>query len=171
MTGINGSWVMTWISPNTFSIPYNATAAPAYTGGGYVLPNNRTIHVNINSYPDTYTIPFVNPPTQTVTVQLTWNSISPNVVSPTNVAQVAAPAIANYINSIPVGAPINEFELNTTFTQAVSHLIDAVYIDRLVWSIAINGVSTPPAAGTGAVYGDPESYFFTTTSNITVTQG
>lgn len=171
MTGINGSWTATVINPTTFSIPFNAVGAPNYTGNGLITPNTRTVTTNINSYPDTYTIPFVNPPQETVTVQLTWNSVSPNVVSPTSVAQVAAPALANYINSIPVGAPINEFELNAVFKASVENLVDHVYVTRLVWTITINGFPVAPNPGTGAVYGDPESYFFTTAANITITQG
>ena len=171
MTGINGTWTPTIINPTTFSIPYNSIGAPNYTGAGLITPNTRTITTNINSYPDTYTIPFVNPPQMTVLVQLTWNSVSPNVVSPTSVAQVAAPAIANYINSIPVGAPINEFELNSVFKIAVENLVDHVYVTRMIWTITINGTVVLPNPGTGAVYGDPESYFYTTAANVTITQG
>ena len=170
MTSLNNTWTVTVVSPTVFTVPLNATSLPAYTGNGVVTPNTRTITANVNSYPNTYTIPFVNPPEQTVTVQLTWNAISPNVVSPTNVAQLAAPAVANYINSIPVSYPINIFELNTVFTTSISTLVDPQFVDRMLWTISINGISTPPAAGTGAVYGDPESYFFATSANITISQ-
>jgi hypothetical protein len=40
-----------------------------------------------------------------------------------------------------------------------------------VFSVSINGVSAAPAAGTGVIEGDPESYFFAQVSDITITQG
>lgn len=35
MTGANGTWTATYISPTTFSINYNSSSASTYTGGGY----------------------------------------------------------------------------------------------------------------------------------------
>ena len=172
MTAINGGpYTVTVINETTFSFGVNTSGYPTYTGSGIVTPNPRNILADVNDYPDTYVIPFVNPPQQAVTVQLTWNSISPNLVSPTAVAQAAAPAVANYINSVSVGAPINEFELNAVFTEAVINLTAPQYIDRLVWTISINGVATAVATGTGAVYGDPESYFYCTSANVSIAQG
>lgn len=36
MAGVDGDWPITVISPTTFSIPFDATAAGVYTGGAYI---------------------------------------------------------------------------------------------------------------------------------------
>lgn len=172
MTGVNGGpYTVTVIDEKRFSFGVNTTASGAYVSGGVVTPNNRNISVNLTDYPDTYTIPFVNPPQQTVTIALTWNTSSPNFVDSTAVAQLAAPAIANYINSIPVGAPINVFEMNEVFQTSVESLIPVQYLSRMVFTVSINSVVTAPASGTGLISGDPESYFQCASSGVVLTQG
>jgi hypothetical protein len=171
MTAINGTFTATVLSPTTFSIPVNTSAAPVYTGGAVITPNNRNITVTVTDFPDTYAITFVNPPQQVVGVQATWNTNSPNVVSPTAVAQLANPAIVSYINSIVAGQPINELILNEVFQQAVASALPASYLTRLVWAITINGLAVSPTSGTYIIPGDPESYFYTTTSNVVIAQG
>jgi hypothetical protein len=166
-----GPYTVTVIDEHNFSFGVDTTSFAAYISGGVVTPNNRNISVNIQDYPDTYTIPYVNPPQQTVQVQLTWNTSSPNFVNPTGMAQLGSPAIQNYINSIPVGSPINIFELQEVFQLAVAPILPVQYLTRMVFTISINGVSTPPATGTGIVAGDPESYFLCDASDIIITQG
>lgn len=172
ITGINGvNLTATVLTEKTFSIGINTTSSGSYTGGGILTPNLRNVSVSINDYPDTYTIPFVNPPLQTVTISMLWNTISTNLISPVSIAQAANPAIVNYINSIVVGQPINVFELQEVFVQSVSSLIPATQISRMVFTVNINGVTTAPTTGTGLIYGDPESYFFAQTTGITIAQG
>jgi hypothetical protein len=172
MTGVNGGpYTVTVIDEKTFSFGVDTTGSGSYVSGGVVTPNNRNVSVNLTDYPDTYTIPFVNPPQQTVEVQLLWNTSSPNFVSPDAVAQLGVPAITNYINSIPVGAPINLFELQEVFQVAVSSLIPIQYLTRMVFTVSINGISTPVEAGTGIIAGDPESYFLCNAAAVTITQG
>ena len=81
------------------------------------------------------------------------------------------PAVVNYINSIVVGQPINLFELNGVFQAAVAPLIPIQFVDRLVWTISINGIVTGPASGTGLISGDPESFFECVASGVVLTQG
>lgn len=172
MTAANGGpYTVTVISPTTFSFGVNTTGFGTYTSGGVVTPNARNISVNLKDYPDTYTVKFVSPPQQTVQVQLTWNTTAPNFVSSSAVAQLGAPAIANYINSIPVGAPINVFEMQEVFQVAVSSLIPIQYLTRMVFTVSINGVSASPISGTGVIPGDPESFFQCAVSAVTITQG
>jgi hypothetical protein len=177
---ITGSAVTAWnvtgatatvISPTTLSYGVNTSAFTTYTSGGVLTPNNRNISPSINDYPNTLTIPYVLPPQQSVTVTLTWNTSSVNFVSAVAVSQAGAPAIAAYINSIEVGQPINVFQMQEAFVLSVSSILDPSQITRMVFSVSINGVSTSPVAGTGIINGDPESYFLSSSSNITVTQG
>lgn len=172
MAGINGvPFTVTVISPTSFSIGVDTTSLGAWVSGGVVTPNNRNVSVSINDYPDTYVIPFVNPPQETVLVDLTWNSISANFVSPTAVATLGNPAIVSYINSIPVGQPINVFELQNAFTNAIASIIAAPLLSRMVFAVTINGIVVTPEAGTGLIYGDAESYFLTNTGQVTIVQG
>jgi len=172
MTTVNGvNYTATVISPTTFSIGVNTSGYTTYVSGGVVTPNARNITVNIKDSPDTYTIPFVNPPQQTVSMVVTWNTIATNVVSPAAVSQLAIPALVDYVNSVYVGQPINLFELQATFQQAVAHIIPTALLTRMVFTVSINGIVTAPLAGTGEIIGDPESFFETNTSLITVSQG
>lgn len=150
---------------------FNSVSQGAWVSGGVVTPNLRNQTVSLISYPDTYVITYVIPLEQTVAVNLTWNTISPNFVSSTAVANVAAPAIAAYINSIPTGQPINVFDLQSTFEASVSSLIPVSQISKMQFTVTINGVATNPNAGTGVIYGDSESYFTTTSASVIITQG
>jgi len=172
ISGVNGTpLTITVITEKTFSIGIDTTSSGAWTSGGVVTPNFRNVTVTINSYPDSYTIPLVIPPVQTVTMAVTWNTSSLNYVSPTGVAQLVQPALAAYVNAIPVGAPINELEMTAVFQAAVVSLIPTILLTRLVFSVSINGISTAVQSGTGIVVGDPESYFSCSPSSIAVVQG
>jgi hypothetical protein len=172
MTALNGvSITATVLTEKTFSIGTNTTSYGAYVSGGVVTPNLRNITANVYDYPDTYTIPFVNPPSQTVAVAITWNTLSPYLVSGTAMTQAVQPAIATYINSIPVGQPINELDAIAVFQAATAALVPTALLSRLVFVWSINGITTSPESGTYIIDGDPESFFSCPQSNITVTQG
>jgi len=157
----------------TITTSKNSSSFDAFTGtSAYLTPNTRNPSpaISIYDYPDTYTIPFIIPPQQTVTVALTWNTISTSFVSPTSVAAAGIPAIVNYINSISVGQPINIFELQAVFQAAVVNLVPTPLLSKISFDIQINGVSVSPASGTGLIYGDPQSFFETTSAYVTVVQ-
>ena len=162
------------LNATQFSIGVNTTNTsiyPPYVSGGVVTPNLRNISVFISDYPDAYEITFVNPPEQLVSITATWNTSSSNFINPTGVAQLAGPAIVDYINSVPVGAPINVFELNTAFQESIETILAPALLTRLLFAVSINGVGVFPSAGTGIIAGDPESYFFTSSALVTVLQG
>ena len=181
----NGSYTFTRTGASTFTYPlaanpgtatvlgytpFDSASQGAWTSGGVVTPNFRNVTVSINNYPDTYNITFVNPPPQTVTVTLLWNTIAVNYVSTTAIASSGIPAIVAYINSIPVGQPISIFDLQTAFTTAVATLLNVSLISEMQFTITINGITTSPSSGQGVIYGDPESYFETTNGLVTITQ-
>lgn len=169
MTQLNtGSYTITVVDQKTFSIGVDSSAFGIYSGGGQVLPNLRNNSIVISDYPDTYTIPWVTPPKQTVTITLVWNATSTLASSPA-ISQLAQTAIINFVNAVPVGAPINQYALEESVFNAVEVVVDTNLITVLTWTYAINGVSTPPNVGTGIVAGDPESYFFTDQAHVTVT--
>ena len=169
-TWFNGNYTITVIDEKSFSLGVT-TVGQSYVSGGVVTPNLRNVTVSIDDYPDIYSITFVNPPAQTTAISITWNTISTNLINPIAVATLAAPAIANYINSIPVGQPINTFELQEAFQMAVVGILPVAQISKINFVVAINGIDTAPTTGTLLIYGDPESYFATNAGLVTVVQG
>jgi hypothetical protein len=171
-TGFNGTYTITVIDEKTFSVGVSTSGISSpYVGSATVTPNFRNVAVSINDSPDTYLIPFVNPPQQTVTMTVTWNTTEPNFVSQAAVQQLGGPALAAYVNALQVGVPMNLFELQTVFQASIASILDPQLLTRMVFSVAINGVGTAPSSGTGIIAGDPESYFETDVNSITITQG
>ena len=172
MTGANGGpYTVTVLTEKTFTFGVNTSGFGAYVSGGVVTPNARNVVVDVDDYPDTYAIPFVNPPQQSVTMNVTWNTNATNFVSAAAVAQLAIPALTDYVNSIGVGQPINLLEMTTIFQAAITPVLIPDLLVRLVFSVNINGVTTAPPAGESVINGDPESYFFAAQSGIVVVQG
>jgi len=172
MTAANGGpYTVTVIDEKTFSFGVDTTSFGAYTSGGVVTPNPRNIVTSIADYPDIYVIPFVNPPQQTVTMSVTWNTDTTNVISPSAIAQLAIPALVAYINSIPAGQPINVLVMNAVFQAAIASVLAAPLLSKLVFVVSINGIVTGVTSGTSLIVGDPESFFFAVASGISVAQG
>lgn len=147
------------------------TGSFTYVDGGVITPNPRNLEASINDWPDTYLVPWVNPPQQTVSVGVTWNTTSTNVVAPAAIAQLGGAAIVDYINGIYVGQPINLDTMAEVFRAACATVLAPELMTRLVFAVSINGVSTPPDAGTVIVSGDPESYMFAVIADVDVVQG
>ena len=157
--------------PYTFTVPLDTTAAGTYQGGGIVTPNLRNLVVNINDYPDTFAIPLVIPPVQPVNVSLLWNTTQANFVNQSAVNSLGQSALVTYINSLPVGAPLNTFEMQAVFQTAVASILAAQLISRMVFTVIINGVEVQPTTGTGILQGDPEGYFSASAASVSVAQG
>lgn len=159
------------INATAFSLNINSAGFTAsYVGSGVISPNHRNQSVSIIDYPDTYVVPFVNPPQQTVTMAVTWSTTAINFVSGAAVSQLAAPALAAYVNSLAVGTPMNLYVLQSTFQDAVASVLPQAQISALTFAVSINGIGTAPATGTGIISGDPESYFLAQTTGIVVSQ-
>lgn len=172
MPEINGlPFTVTVNDEKSFIIDVDTSGFGLYTGGGVLTPNFRNIVVDIDDFPDTYTIPFVTPPLQIVWLDVAWNTISPNFINPVGVAQLAQPALAAYINAITVGSPINLYELESVFRNSIAGILAPELLTRMVFTVTINGIVTAPDVGTGIIAGDPESYFSIVASDITVIQG
>lgn len=172
MAGVNNTnLTVSVVTQNSFSIGINTTTLGTYTGGGVVTPNFRNQTINIYDYPDTYSVPWVIPPSQTVTMVVTWNMSSSNFVSQIAVSNAAQPALVAYVNALPVGQPMNLFELQATFQAAVAPIVPLALLTRMVFAVSINGVGVAPETGTGIIEGDPESFFTTTAAGVVVNQG
>lgn len=172
MTQVNAQqFTITVITETTFSIGVNTSGYTAYSSGGIVTPNLRNVTVNVNDWPNIYPITFVTPPQQTVTIDLLWNTTVPGYVSGPVFNALAQAALINYVNSLPIGVPMNQFVMEQTVQTATIGVLGNALLTRMVWTVAINGISTPVESGTGLYVGDPESTFFATVSTVIVAQG
>jgi len=172
MTALNGNtYTATVITQKTFSIGVNTTAFGAYVSGGICTPNDRNQAVDIFDFPDTYIIRYVQPPQQVVDISVTWNTTSTNLVPPAAVAQLGSPALVAYVMDVVVGQPMNLFELQVVFANAVASLVPASQLTRMIFAVSINGIGVPPSAGTGIIAGDPESYVYSDATHIDIVQG
>ncbi len=172
MTELNNTpLTITVLTEKTFSIGVDTSAYTAYVSGGVVTPNYRNVVVTIQDFPDIYDVPFVLPPQQTVTMTVLWNSTLTNAISDSAIAQLAAPALIGYVNALPVGAPMNQFVINSIFQNAIVSVIPQEFLTRMVFSVYINGLLTTPETGTGIIAGDPESYFYASPTSMTISQG
>jgi hypothetical protein len=167
----NLTYTIASVTPTTITTTTNGSGFGAYVSGATLTPNPRNVTVSLFQNPDTYSIVFVNPPQQVVTVAVTWNTTLPSFTGGTSVNQLAAPALQSYVNSVYVGQPLNLLEMTATFQNAVASVIDASNITTLQFAVTINGVPATPAAGTSIIQGDAESYFSASATAITVTQG
>lgn len=170
-TGFNTTYTVASVTPTTITTTTDGSGFGAYISGAVFTPNPRDISVSIYQNPDTYTITYVNPPQQIVTVAVTWNTTLPSFTAGVTVNQLAAPAIQSYINSIYVGQPINLLEMTATFQNAVYAIIAPNNITTLIFDVTINGVTATPGAGTSIIASDPESYFNCSATGVTVVQG
>jgi ubiquitin-activating enzyme E1-like protein len=179
-TGITGGMIalneqqfpVSVLGPNTLSIPVDGTQMPYYAGGGGIItPNPILQEIFLNSYPDSYLIPFLLPAQQLVTIVLVWDTDSPNYVSSSAISQAASPAIINYINSLYVGvAPVNLYEMQALFVDAIADILPAENLTVINFTISWDNITQEAVPGTGVIYGDPNSYFYTTANNVFVNQ-
>jgi hypothetical protein len=181
ITGVNGTGAIVLINgqelpivvtgPKSFTMPFDTSAGGSYYGGGVITPNPINEDVSIYDYPDRYVIPYVIPPQEVVTITVTWQTNSPNYVSAVSVAQMAGPALMNYINSIPAGNnPINTYDLNEIFLDAIAPVVPSQNITVLNFVVGVNGVGVSPIPGSGIIPGDMNSYFYTELDNIVILQ-
>jgi hypothetical protein len=166
----NLTYTIASVTETTITTTTNGSGFGSYVSGATLSPNPRDVSVSLFQNPNIYTIPFVNPPQQTVTVAVTWHTNLPNFTGGNAVGQLTAPALRSYLNSIYVGQPINELEMTSVFQNAASPVIDPQNITTLQFAITVNGQSVSPSAGTSIIASDPESYFNCAETGVTVTQ-
>jgi hypothetical protein len=130
----------------------------------------RNVTVSIYDAPDTYTIVYVNPPTQTVTVAVTWNTTLTNFTAGATVNQLIIIAVQSYINGITVGQPINLLVMQEIIQTAIAAVLAPVNLTTLTFSVTINSFVVTPTAGTSIIPSEPESSFFVSATGVTSVQ-
>lgn len=171
MTSINGTFTATVLTPTTFSISVDTSSSAAYTSGGVIAENPRNQTGTVIDSPDIYTIPFVVPLAQAVTISLVWNTTATGSVSNDTIESLGRPAIVSYINSLSAGAPINVFYMESLFQSAIESALSTQFLTRMVWSVTIDGEAAGETEGTGLIQGDTQSYLTITTSDVSISRG
>ncbi len=169
---VNSTWEIICGGGDPYAVAYAIAASTLHFPmlmGSMVM--NRNIMVTLIDYPNTYTITYVNPPQQTVTMSVAWNTTLTNFTSSAQVNQLGQTAILTYVNGIAVGQPINLIEMQDIFQEAVISILPRRYLTSFSVSATIDGVVVTPAAGIEILVGDPESYFYAALTGITVQQG
>lgn len=167
----DGTYTVAALSPTTFSIGVDTSLYPAYVSGAVCTPNPRNVTAAINDYPDVYVIPLVRPPAMVTTITVTWNTTASGFTGGPAIAQLVPPALVAYVNAVPVGQPLNVFEMQEVVQYAIAGVLPAYLLTRLVFAVNLNGTGVSPSAGTGIISGDPESYFSLVETGVTVAQG
>ncbi|QIU88290.1 baseplate J/gp47 family protein [Yokenella regensburgei] len=124
--------------------------------------------VQIDSYPDSYQLPFVVPTSQAASVFITWNTASTKYIDPAGMSKAVQQNVVDYINGIAVGQPINILQIQEIFLESVQGLVPPSLVSMIDIQVGINGTIVPPETGSSLVYGDTYSYFTTSTAQIQV---
>lgn len=141
---VNGNFVVTVNDGSHFTIPVDTTSAPLYTGGGILETNARDMSATITDGNDNYVIPFIRPLKQQVRIICHWQTSAINIIDNDSATQLCAPSLANYINSIQGGDPINLLQLGTVFEAAILQLIPSNLITELSFEIYLDDVLSSP---------------------------
>ncbi|HDL6511886.1 TPA: baseplate J/gp47 family protein [Yersinia enterocolitica] len=108
--------------------------------------------VSLTVSPDVYQIPYVIPTSQNVIVIITWNTVSESYVDPAGISLAVQQNVADYINAIEVGNPINLLQIQDIFRDSVKQLVDASLISMIDVQIGINGNIVSPTTGSSLVF-------------------
>lgn len=164
---------VTVIADRVFSVPFDTTPpGSGYRAGGIVTPNPIVQEITITDYPDVYLVTFVTPAEEVVDIVVTWETDSPNYVSPNAVQAAVGKPLQDYINTLPVGtAPINVYDMTAIFLESIEGLMPRESVTVLNFAVSINNVGAAPDPGTGVIFGDPNSYFYVELNDILVEEG
>lgn len=132
----------------------------------------RNVTVSIYDAPDTYSVVYVDPPQIATTLAVTWNTTLSGFTASDAVNQYIIAAGQSYINSIPVGQPINLMVLTDMIQEAVAPVLAEQNLTTLTFVVTQNTTSTPPTAGTSIIPPlDDESFFYVSPTDVTSVQG
>lgn len=156
-------------NPQSIGYAILVSSADIYSLLGSQVSSSRNVTVSVQDGIDTYSIVYVSPPAQIVTGSLVWATNITNFSQASLVNATATPIVVAYLNSIPVGNPINLIEMTNVFINSVANIIQGQDISNVTITINVNGSVVTPITGTQLIASDPESYFSTAANAITIT--
>lgn len=149
---------------------YQGVSSLGLLDGSSTTPRNIT--VSIFDTPNTYSVVYVNPPSQELTCAITWNTTLPNFSSGLLFDQLAIAAASSYFNSIPVGNPINLNALTAAIQDATASVLTPVNLTSLSYVVKYGGTTQSPTAGTQIIPSvDSETYLYALAADVTCVQG
>lgn len=169
MTELNGSHVVTVLSPTTFTIPVDTTASPTYQGSGFLVNNSALQTVTIYEGSDAYDIVFLLAQPQVLSLVITWSGLPNLLVTNQEVAANFAPAALDYINSLTTGSSINLQVLKNSLTNSLEAGSIAGFTELNV-EVLIDGQAVSPTEGSLIIDLDEFCYPMLSLENIQVTQ-
>lgn len=132
----------------------------------------RNVTVTIFDPPNNYSVVFVNPPQQEVTVAVTWNTTLANFTAAGAVNQFIIQGVQAYINSIAVGGPINLMVMTDMVQNAVAPVLSETNLTTLTFVVKYGGVVQNPTGGTSIIPApDAETYLYASATDVTSVQG
>jgi hypothetical protein len=157
----------------------NQVAGAIYAGTGNIgvcvgsqVSSGRNLSATLYDAPNEYTVTYVNPPQATVTVAVTWNTTLPSFTAADAVNQYIIGAVLSYINSIPVGQPINLLVMDQLIQTAVSPVLSPANLTTLTYAVTINSTPESPTSGTHIIPApDNETYLYISPTGATSAQG
>lgn len=130
------------------------------------ISSTRNNVIPITDYPDVYQITYVSPPQQVVTATVTWNTSATGFVNTSAIQQLSAPALAAYVNAIPVGQPLNLLDMQDAFRTAISTVLAGPRVTRLIIAISVNAAGVAWPSGSEVIAGDVEGYFYSDPTGV-----
>jgi hypothetical protein len=130
---------------------------------------SRNVSISVIDAPNTYVVPYVQAQQQVVAITATYTTDVPAFARRPQVRALVSAAIAAYVNGIAVGAPLSTMALNEVFTSAVQSVLPVSHITGIQWNATVKGIAGESSYDfDGLLTSDPESYWYTTASSITV---
>jgi len=123
----------------------------------------------ITSYPDSYTIPFINPISQALGILIIWNATLVDFSDET-ISAAVIPVMVDYIDGIAVGETVSIYRIQKLFLTAVAGIVSEDRVSYIDIEVTVNGKVVKPDDHTGLVSGDEYGYFATDSSQIAVRQ-
>jgi len=142
---------------------------PGILGGA--TAGGTTVDVTIYDVPDSYVLTFIIPVQQLAGVQITWNTNNTNLISNETINSLCSQPIADYINGLGPGQPINIYEIQYVFQESIKSVLPPAYVINIEVLVYIDGFIIPPETDTGIVLGDQEGYFYAGSEDITTVRG
>lgn len=165
---INSKFPITYINDNSFSIPVDTSGGKNY-GGGLILDQNvRNINIILQDGADSYGIPFIVPLKQKVSIQLTWYTNFDSNIYNSLISTTIIPLITQYINNIRIGEPISKYRIENIFLNEVNSIFNQNLITKIDIVVFINNVAQSNLESNKIIQGDPQSYFETSDSDISI---
>ena len=103
-----------------------------------------------------------------MSIQLTWYTNFDSNIYNSLISTTIIPLITQYINNIRIGEPISKYRIENIFLNEVNSIFNQNLITRIDIVVFINNVAQSNLESSKIIQGDPQSYFETSDSDISI---